>query len=90
MEGKKPVEVKEFSVDIRNRAMREALDQIPIKQLPVILEDCGLTAEEQKCLLCHRRGSELIGISEQLHVSDRTVDRRRASALNKLRLELEQ
>ena len=90
MEEDEPVGIKEIQMDSRRRAVREALNTIPEHKVRAILADCGLTEEEQQCLLRHRRGADLIGISEQLHTSDRTVDRRRASALDKLLRELEQ
>ena len=80
---------EEFSVEIRNRAIREALRQIPVQKARAILSDCGLTKEEQKSLLDHNSGADLTRISTEMNVSDRTLDRRRASALHKLRVELE-
>ena len=83
------MKVREISVDERNKALREALKKTSVDQLKIILADCGLTDEEQKCILKHRDGADLIWISGKLNLSDRTTDRRRASALNKLRVELE-
>ena len=70
--------------------MREALEKIPVHQIPVILADCGLTEDEQKSILEHRDGADLIYISGKLNTSDRTVDRRRNTALGKLCLEMEE
>ena len=76
-------------MEIRRKAMREALKKIPVHQIPVILADCGLTEDEQKSILEHRDGADLIYISGKLNTSDRTVDRRRNTALGKLCLEME-
>lgn len=84
------MKVREISVDERNKALRKALKKTPEDQVKVVLADCGLTDEEQKCILEHRDGADLIWISGKLNMSDRTTGRRRASALNKLRVELEQ
>lgn len=76
-------------MEIRRKAMREALEKTPVHQIPVILADCGLTEDEQKSILEHRDGADLIYISGKLNTSDRTVDRRRNTALGKLCLEME-
>lgn len=76
-------------MEVRKKAMREALKKIPVHQIPVILADCGLTEDEQKSILEHRDGADLIYISGKLNTSDRTVDRRRNTALGKLCLEME-
>lgn len=76
-------------MEIRRKAMREALEKIPVHQIPVILADCGLTEDEQKSILEHRDGADLIYISGKLNTSDRTVDRRRNTALGKLCREME-
>lgn len=77
-------------IEIRNKAMRQAMEETPISQLRAILPDCGLTEDEQKSLLEHREGADLTYISRELCTSDRTMDRIRHSALRKLRTELEQ
>ena len=74
----------------RRKAMREALKKTPVHQLPVILVDCGLTEDEQRSILEHRSGADLIWISGKLNTSDRTVNRRRSSALDKLCREMEE
>lgn len=84
------MELKEVPVEIRNKALREAMGRVPVEVLRTVLADCGLTAEEQKSLLEHRTGTDLTRIGGELYLSDRTVDRRRRSALDKLRVELEQ
>lgn len=89
-DGESVVRLEEISVEVRNRAVRKALKEIPVKQLRTILADCGLTKDEQDSILEHCDGADLTWISEKLNVSDRTLDRRRASALDKLRRELEQ
>ena len=76
-------------MEVRKKAMREALKKTPVHQIPVILADCGLTEDEQKSILEHRDGADLIYISGKLNTSDRTVDRRRNTALGKLCLEME-
>ena len=76
-------------MEVRKKAMREALKKIPVHQIPVILADCGLTEDEQKSILEHRDGADLIYISGKLNTSDRTVARRRNTALGKLCLEME-
>lgn len=81
---------EDISMDTRRKAMRDALKQIPLHQLPVILKDCGLTEDEQKSVLDHCDGADLIWISNRIIASDRTVDRIRASALAKLCREMEQ
>lgn len=80
---------EEFSVEIRNKAIREALNEVPLTAAKAVLADCGLTKEEQMSLLEHKSGSDLTRISFDLYLSDRTVDRRRASGLKKLRTALE-
>ena len=76
-------------MEIRNRAVREALRSVPPDCARVALKECGLTEEESRCLVEHIGGADLTKISDELHLSDRTVDRRRAQALNKLRESLE-
>ena len=77
-------------METRRKAMREALEGIPVHQLPVILADCGLTEDEQKSILEHLDHADLTWISNKLSTSDRTLDRVRASALSKLCREMEQ
>lgn len=77
-------------MDVRRKALREALKKFPREKAKVVLADCGLTDEEQRSLLEHIDGADLQWICTQLNTSDRTVDRRRASGLEKLRIELEQ
>ena len=77
-------------METRRKAMREALEEIPVHQLPVILADCGLTEDEQKSILEHYAGADLTWISREINTSDRTLDRIRASALAKLCREMEQ
>lgn len=69
--------------------MREALGKIPARQVPVILADCGLTDDEQKSILEHLDRADLTWISQKINASDRTVNRRRTSALDKLCREME-
>lgn len=76
-------------LDVRRKALREALKQIPKDKAKVVLADCGLTEEEQRSLLEYNDGADLQWISTHLYTSDRTVDRRRASGLEKLRIALE-
>ena len=90
MEGRKPVEVKEVAVETRNRALREAMHKLQPQQVEAVLKNIGLTEEERRCLMDSIGGADLTRISSELHVSDRTLDRRRRSALDKLRAELEQ
>jgi FixJ family two-component response regulator len=90
MEGGQPVELKEIPMDVRNKAVREALRQIQPQQAETVLKSIGLTEEERRCLMDSIGGADLTRISGELHVSDRTLDRRRRSALDKLRAELEQ
>lgn len=77
-------------MEVRNKALREAIQQIPVEILRVVLADCGLTEQELRSLLDHRAGADLTRIGGELYVSDRTLDRRRASGLEKLRKQLEQ
>ena len=84
------VRLEGIPIEIRNKAMRQAMEETPISQLRVILRDCGLTEDEQRSLLEHREGADLTYIGRQLNTSDRTLDRIRASGLKKLREELEQ
>ena len=77
-------------METRRKAMREALRDIPVHQICVILAECGLTEDEQKSILEHYSGADLTWISQQIHTSDRTMDRIRASALAKLCREMEQ
>lgn len=76
-------------MDIRRKALREALKQFPRDKAKVVMADCGLTEEEQRSLLEHNDGADLQWICTHLNASDRTIDRRRASGLEKLRRELE-
>ena len=84
------VRVEGIPIEIRHKAIRQAMKEIPLDQLREIFADCGLTEEEQRSLLEHRDGADLTWIYQQLNVSDRTLDRIRSSALEKLRIELEQ
>ena len=84
------MELKEVPVEIRNKALREATRLVPVEVLRTVLADCGLTEQEQKSLLEHRTGADLTRIGGEMFLSDRTLDRRRRSALDKLRVELEQ
>lgn len=83
------IDFEGMPMEERKKAMREALKKIPMHQLPVILADCGLTEDEQKSILEHRDGADLIWISRKINASDRTVNRRRTSALDKLCREME-
>lgn len=76
-------------MDTRRKAMRDALGQIPVHQLPVILRDCGLTEDEQESIMEHLHNADLTWISRKINTSDRTLDRVRASALSKLCREAE-
>ena len=77
-------------METRRKAMREALEEIPVHQLSVILKDCGLTEDEQKSILEYYAGADLTWISQEIKTSDRTLDRIRASSLGKLCREMEQ
>lgn len=76
-------------MEVRNKALREAISATPVSVLTAVLSDCSMSEDEKASLLEHRNGADLIWIGDKLHLSDRSVDRRRASALNKLRAELE-
>ena len=76
-------------MDVRNRAVREALQQIQPKQAETVLKNMGLSEEERRCLMDSIGGADLTRIGGELYLSDRTVDRRRAKALNKVREALE-
>lgn len=76
-------------VEIRNKALREAIKKTPRHVVAAVLNDCGLTEDEKASIMEHRDGADLIWISNQICTSDRTLDRRRASALDKIRIELE-
>lgn len=80
---------EDIPMETRRKAMREALKQIPVHQLPVILTDCGLTKDEQQSILEHCDGADLTWIAREINASDRTLDRLRASALSKLCREME-
>lgn len=84
------MELKEVPVDVRNRALREALHRIGPQQADAVLKSVGLTEEERRCLMDSIGGADLTRIGGDLYLSDRTVDRRRAKALNKLREALEE
>ena len=91
MEQQEPVvRLEGIPIETRRKALRQAMEEIPINQLRQILAECGLTDDEQKSLLEYRDGADLVWISRKICASDRTVDRRRSSALEKLRIELEQ
>ena len=91
MENRKSVvRLEGIPIEIRHKAIRKAMKEIPLDQLRVIFADCGLTEDEQKSLLEHRDGADLTWICQQLNTSDRTLDRIRSSALEKIRVELEQ
>lgn len=87
--GQSVVRLEGIPIEIRHKAIRQAMKEIPLDQLKEILADCGLTEDEQRSLLEHRDGADLTWIYQQLNISDRTLDRRRSSALEKLRVELE-
>jgi DNA-binding NarL/FixJ family response regulator len=91
MEHKEPVvRLEGIPIEIRRKALRQAMDEIPVDQLREILAECGLSEDEQRALVDHRDGADLTWIAQRISASDRTVDRRRSSALEKLRIELEQ
>lgn len=75
-------------LDAHHRAMREALKNIPLKMLPVVLQDCGLSQEEVVCVTEYCDKANRTWVAGKLHVSDRTVDRICRSALDKLCTEL--
>lgn len=81
--------LEDIPMEVRNKALREAISTTPLSVLTTVLDGCSMTADEKTSLLEHRSGADLIWISGKLHLSDRSTDRRRASALNKLRAELE-
>lgn len=83
------MEVKEVAVETRNKALREAMHKLQPQQVEAVLKNIGLTEEERRCLMDSIGGADLTRISSELHVSDRTLDRRRAKALNKVREALE-
>lgn len=76
-------------MDERKRALRAALRSIPYRQLEVILQSTDLTDDEKVCLVENLAGANRIWLSNKLHISDRTVDRTRASALEKLMRDLD-
>lgn len=76
-------------MDERKRALRAALRSIPIRTLEVILQSTDLTDDEKVCLIENLAGANRIWLSNKLHISDRTVDRTRASALEKLMRDLD-
>lgn len=82
------MDFKEIDVEIRNRALREALKKFPRKKMAVVLDDCGLTADEKTALMEQKDGADLQWIAGKLNTSKSTVDRLRASAITKLRTEL--
>jgi hypothetical protein len=57
--------------------------------LEVILQSTDLTDDEKVCLVENLAGANRIWLSNKLHISDRTVDRTRASALEKLMQDLD-
>lgn len=83
------MELKEIPMDVRNRAVREALRKVQPQVAEAVLKNIGLTDDELRCLMDSINGADLVCIGGDLHLSDRTVDRRRAAALNKLREALE-
>ena len=83
------INLEEIPMEIRNKALREAIKNTPRHIVAAVLDDCGLTKEEKASILDHKDGADLIWISMHSNQSDRTTDRRRASALDKIRIELE-
>lgn len=88
--GQPVVRLEGIPIEIRRKALRQAMKETSLETLRVVVPDCGLTDDEQSSLLEHREGADLTFIFDKLNTSDRTLDRIRASALEKLRLELEQ
>lgn len=84
------MELKEIPMETRKRALREALMQIPDYQAKAVMRSCGLSEQEQEALLEYKEGADIIWIGGKLHMSARTVGRRRATGLEKLRRALEQ
>jgi hypothetical protein len=83
------VHLEGIPVEIRNKALREAINQTPRNIVAAVLDECGLTKDEKASILEHRDGADLIWISNKICTSDRTLDRRRKSALDNIRRELE-
>ena len=79
---------EETDVEVRNRAIREALKKFPRSKVAVVLNDCGLTADEKTAILEQKNGADLQWIAGKLNTSKSTVDRLRSSAINKIRAEL--
>jgi hypothetical protein len=79
---------EEIDVEIRNRALREALKKFPRNKMTAVLNDCGLTPDEKAALMEQKDGADLLWIAGKLNTSKSTVDRLRASAITKLRIEL--
>ncbi len=76
-------------MDIKSRALRQALSILPRKRAAAIVQACGLTAEEERCILEELGGADLTWVSGAMSTSHRSVGRLRASALRKIGIEIE-
>ena len=71
-------------MDDKSRALRRALGQLPRERAFAVVRACGLTGEEERCILEGLEGADLTWVSTVLHISRSSIDRRRASALRKI------
>lgn len=75
-------------MDIRSRALRQALRILPKQRAAVVVKSCGLTAEEERCILEELDGADLTWVAGALNASHRSVGRLRAKALKKIGIEI--
>lgn len=75
-------------MDTRRRALREALESMPRQKAAAVVRACGLTPEEERCILEKLHGADITWLSTALITSTSSVDRLRASALQKICAEI--
>lgn len=72
-------------MDDKSRALRRALGQLPRERAFAVVRACGLTGEEERCILEGLDGADLTWVSMALNASERTTSRLRSSAYKKIR-----
>jgi len=75
-------------MDIKSRALRQALSILPRQRADAIIRACGLTAEEERCVLEGLSGADTTWVSGAINASARSVGRLRARGLKKIGIEI--
>lgn len=75
-------------MNIRSRALRQALNTLPRQRAASVVRACGLTPDEERCILEELDGADTTWVSGAMSTSHRSVGRLRASALRKIGIEI--